>query len=165
MKNFGKVLGKVCLILGIILALDLFGILGFTYPASKENQPLKHPIKVTQIQKNFLTLEDGRTVNLDPSLTIASEFDLETLSLVDFFSDRPREVDIEELNVDGLEIVKVFVADRQFICGTPWARLVTIPLIPNSFPRYRAKMLAYGEQSEIIKPNSEHDSGLKGLQP
>jgi hypothetical protein len=50
MKLLGKIAGKICLILAILLVLDLFGVLGFTYPSSKENQPLKNPIQIIKIE-------------------------------------------------------------------------------------------------------------------
>lgn len=105
----------------VVFFLDGMGVVGFTFPRVMENDPLRKPVRVTAVTSNSFTLADGRSF-----LVIYDQH---------YFSEVITNVGVRvDLDDMGQEEFMVHTAERGWICGTPWARMITIPLIPQSVP-------------------------------
>jgi hypothetical protein len=105
----------------VAFVLDGMGVLGFTFPRAIENDPLRKPLLVTSVTSNSFTLADGRSF-----LVIYDQH-----NFFKAITNVGVRVDLDEM---GEEEFTVYTAERGWICGTPWARMITIPLIPQSVP-------------------------------
>jgi hypothetical protein len=110
------------LVFVVPILLSASGIVGFHYPRAIDNDPLRSPVYVAHVDATRLVLEDGREFefangNHEPAVMSGQ------------FGNR---VDLE-LQPDG-----TYTVYRQrtglFICGTPWARPINIPLVPDDIP-------------------------------
>jgi len=99
-------------ILVLLLAVGwVTGLVGFRYPNIVQCDPLRHPVKVTDLKGTNMLIADGRVIAFRPSYE--SEFTNE-LRQSQF------EVDIETRGTIGAAI---YVRHNTRICGTPWNRL------------------------------------------
>src|SRR5882672_10154512 len=100
-------------ILVLLLAVGwVTGLVGFRYPNIVQCDPLRHPVKVTDLKGTNMLIADGRVIAFRPSYE--SEFTNE-LRQSQF------EVDIETRGTIGAAI---YVRHNTRICGTPWAQLL-----------------------------------------
>jgi hypothetical protein len=132
-------------VIALLLATNFLGIVGFHYPRAVENDPLLAPVRVQAIDKERIVLEDGRVLRVvSPPLIELSE----KLAGSDI------RIDVEEYQPGR---VQVFVSERGWICGTPWVRLIEIPLIPDDIPINRRVPLAFAklEASDKVAANRE----------
>ncbi|QDU92660.1 hypothetical protein [Lignipirellula cremea] len=123
-------IGTLCV--AVFLATDGLGVVGLHYARAVDNDPLLAPVRVVRAKKNRLELADGRVLRVEST----SEFD----AWIKTSSDQ---VDLE-LH-EETRYVTVFGKTRGWICGTPWIRLINIPLIPDDVPINRRQIIAYGE--------------------
>jgi hypothetical protein len=125
-------------IVGLLLGLGMLtGVLGFHYPRLIENQALEHPIKVTSLDGTVMTLEDGRRIDFEYFLGDDLKAALE---------DSDYQVDIEkDVENCGPEIT-IYCNSPRFVCGTPWAQPIRIPLIPCDIPRNIREMMGCGTE-------------------
>lgn len=110
----------------VIVVLDGMSVVGFTYPRAVENDPLRKPVHVTTVTSNSFTLADGRSF-----LVIYDQHDFSEV-----ITNAGVRVDLDDM---GQKEFAVYTAERGWICGTPWARMITIPLIPQSVPINRRR--------------------------
>lgn len=97
-------------------------IIEFRYPRAVENDPLLFPVNVQSVTGNTLVLEDGRTLHVDAYHGPLDEIVQESGFRIDVETDR-----------DDSSCV-IFVSRRRWICGTPWAASIRIPLIADDVP-------------------------------
>jgi len=127
---FGGLFVAVALILGIVT-----GFIGISYPVRVDNTALSSPIKVEQITGHQIELVDGRVITLSDAYT-----DQEWENRIAYSKNL---VDLEG-DAEGPEVW--LYGDRElFICGTPWAQPIRIPIIPNRIPRNHRQLIAVGE--------------------
>ncbi|MGC4015604.1 MAG: hypothetical protein QM755_13950 [Luteolibacter sp.] len=104
------------------IAVDLLyfsGLIRITYPKIVNNPVLSHPIQVTAVSGDQITLVDGRVLKVEsmgPELTKA-------------MSESRNEVELQPSPYEPGEY-QIYGRKRRFICGTPWAGLINIPIIP-----------------------------------
>jgi len=109
------------------------GIVGFRAPRVVQNQPLMAPIRVVSIDGAKLVLEDKRIIQTEPY----SGQDLSNqLSQSDFMVD---------LEPGAGETVGVYARQTGWICGTPWAQPIRIPIIRDTVYKNRRQLIATGE--------------------
>ena len=60
MKRVLKIVGSAVGIIFILVALDVLGILGLSYPAAVKNNPLINPVRVLCITNDIMQMADGR---------------------------------------------------------------------------------------------------------
>lgn len=120
----------------VILALSasLSGCIGFHYLEVVDNQPLANPVRVREVRSSdLLELEDGRRVRLAKGIP-----DLEAWIER---SERQVEVVPKAVSSDGVILADVYVKQRLGYCGSPWANMITIRLIPDRYDRWiRSKL-------------------------
>jgi hypothetical protein len=126
LKTFATVLACVCIPTAL-------GIVRIHYPRAVENDPLRAPVKVVQVDDDRLTLSDGRVFRVDV-------FGESLAGLVAASNDR---VDLE-VNGDGRH-AEVFAKHRGWICGTPWVGIINVPLIPVNVSINRRQCIGRGE--------------------
>jgi hypothetical protein len=132
-RILSNTLGALLLIGGLIAAGILTGLVGIHYPRVTENEPLNNPIIVLKADNDHLHLEDGRVIQIDywnlrgtPS------------TLMNITKHRV------EVHQDSSGAITVYGNEKGWICGTPWAKLITIPIIPDNVYRNRKQFLAEG---------------------
>lgn len=125
----------------VIVVVSLFlvtiGIVGLRYPRLINNNPLQAPIQVVAINGTKLDLADGRVVELESPLLTSSEIQqsLQNSQML---------VDVEAADPTFPHDVTLYVKQRQFICGTPWASVIRIPLFPDNIDANRKWVLGFG---------------------
>lgn len=120
----------------VFIASNGFGIVGLRYPRAIENDPLLSPLRVASIQGNSLVLEDGRVLEV---VDVRHPLD-EMIANSDY------QIDLESHS--EVDLVFICVKSRSWICGTPWACVINIPLIPDDVPINRREMAGYGRWAE-----------------
>jgi len=111
-------------------------LVGISYPEIVENQPLESPIRVIRIEGNNVELADGRTLSLnDPSHE----------SWSDVLAQSENMIDVEEFDSD---FVAVYARQDGWVCGTPWAQPIRIPLIRDTVYKNRRELVGIGKVSK-----------------
>lgn len=126
-------------ILGLLVLGVLTGVVGIHYPRVIENQPLVNPIEISKVEGSVVTLADGRILEF--------EGDAPKGSWENFFASG-RKIDIEE---NGADEVMVWANKPGWICGTPWATPIRIPLIADDVYRNRREVVGLGTFRESQK--------------
>lgn len=117
-----------------MLLVAAIGSVGFTYPRVVAREPLQHPVKIASIQGNAITLVDGRIFDLGPPP--------DQKAWPDVFSESDGMVDIDASGNDAA----IYANQKGWICGTPWAAPIRIPLVPETVYRDRRELVALAEQ-------------------
>ena len=107
------------------------GWIGIRYPEVVENEPLNAPVGIESISAGSLKLLDGRAYTLDPHWPDEGWFKQCVPGTL---------VEIEE--VGGGEVT-VWANRPGWICGTPWAEPIRIPLIRDVVYRNRREILTF----------------------
>jgi hypothetical protein len=109
------------------------GLIGFTYPRIVENEPLHTPVRVLKIENTVMTLEDGRKLEVQS---------LGSRELEAILKESHGTIDIEtNPKISGV----VIYANRDgWVCGTPWARPLTLRLIPETVYKNRREFVDFG---------------------
>jgi hypothetical protein len=114
----------IAISLGVLLGLIITpGFIGLRYPRAKYNNPLRNPVQVDRVHGRTLVLADGRELEL-------SESSGDIAALV---AESKNRIDLVAVNDQYM----VFVNRRGWICGTPFAAMIQIPLIPVDVPMNR----------------------------
>lgn len=113
----------------LLLAPFLYHATTFHYLEVVENDPLVAPVRVVSVREDLVELEDGRVFQLQGvhwlgELAAGSEL----------------QIDLEPADAAR---ATVFVKRRQTICGTPWARPISIPIIADKVPAYTREFAGY----------------------
>lgn len=127
------IVALVCL----FVATEGFGLIGLHYPRAIDNDPLVSPVTVTLVAPNVLQLEDGRRLEV--------AFQDLGVALDKAISDSDGKIDME---VGNNGVVSVYLKRRSWVCGTPWARAINIPLIPDDVPLNRRQLVGTGRFQE-----------------
>ena len=139
MKKAAITLG---LIAGLLVTGYLVGFVGIRYPRVIENQPLLDPQPVARIDGDRIELQDGRIFQ------VLDDVARDEWPVSD--ADIHRLVDIEpDFGDDGF----ILYGNRHgWICGTPWAYPIVIPIIGDDVYRNRREMIALVRE---ITPKTE----------
>ena len=133
MKNSAAILLLICVVLGLGA---FMGLIGFHYPRVIENQPLSNPIAISNVEGLAVSLTDGRILELESYDYNGSENHLLAKGTM---------IEIEEIS-DG-EVV-IWGNKPGWICGTPWAQPIRIPLLADDVYRNRREMLSFATYAE-----------------
>ena len=129
MRIFVYSVGLIFLLLVIAAAL---GMVGFHYPHVVQDQPLNDPVAVLHVESNRLFLADGRVIEAD----VDSEQEITNrLAQSDFL------IDVEQ-GQDGF--VGIYARQDGWICGTPWAQPILIPVFRDTVYRNRRELITIG---------------------
>ena len=123
------------LILTVLLLLggSLTGVVGFHYPSITQNEPLKNPQKVLSIHGAEIVLQNGRVVRID---------DADISQISNKLSQAAFEIDLEGGDHGGA--VGIYGRQNGWVCGTPWAKPIRIPLIRDRVYKNRRQLIALG---------------------
>ncbi|MES2923598.1 MAG: hypothetical protein V4819_18730 [Verrucomicrobiota bacterium] len=138
MKNF---VASAFIVLAVIATGIFTGFIGIRYPRVVENQPLRSPVRVVAVDGSRITLGDGVVVELDDSPMKG------TWSST--MSDTHHWIDVES---SGGDEVLIFGNRKGWICGTPWAQPIRIPLIPVDVYRNRREVIGFGTRLSSSTP-------------
>ena len=116
----------------LVLLCWQFRIVQIHYPKVIENNPLRSPRKVESISGRNFVLEDGRTF----------ESQMSPDDLKEFIRESGFQLDIEHEAGDSYA---VYYKHRGWLCGTPWAGLIAIPLIPDNVPINSRKLMTFAK--------------------
>lgn len=122
---FGIVLGA------IFVALVAVQFVGIHYPLVIQDEPLRNPARIVNVSGKLVTLEDGRKLRMEG---IESEDDWNSI-----FQQSNYQIEIEA-NDDGAMII---ARQKGWICGTPWAQPIRVPLIPDIVYKNRKKVVGF----------------------
>jgi hypothetical protein len=136
--RISDLIGTGLLVMALLLLATYVGIVDFTYISWIENHPLKNPVRITNVDRGLLDLEDGRQIWISASSDL-----LPTLREAGF------EVELQEVEND----VMLWGKEKQSIgvCGyaSAWIHL---PIIPIKTNRYRRIGIGWGEFLEPVFP-------------
>ncbi len=132
------------LLVAVVLVIGLAGwgvksgFVSIHYPRIIENEPLRSPVQVVSVDGSRILLEDGRVI----------EFEDEPLkgTWESTMNDTDHRVDVES-GGDG-KVMVVYGNQKGWICGTPWAQPICLPLIAEDVYRNRRSILGHGIQQE-----------------
>jgi hypothetical protein len=146
MKTYWTILIVVVL---LFACAPMIGLVGFHYPRVIENEPLEDPHRVVRFEGSNLFLENGTIIALEPFWT---EPMAEQLKMASF------EVDLERQN-DG----SCYVLARRngWICGTPWAQPIRIPLIADTVYKNRRELIGVG--SDVVPKGAATNGSAAGV--
>ncbi|NQZ68002.1 MAG: hypothetical protein HRT89_08025 [Lentisphaeria bacterium] len=116
------------LLLGLVLLIPLtyFRIISFSYPVFVNNQPLKKPVKVTNVNGTQLILGDGRSLNFEDI----------------YFPIQPGDFVELEAQEDGT--LYVYTSERRRYCSRAFGNpTVRIPLFKKEYKQNRKSVAAY----------------------
>ena len=121
------------LMLILLVIASALGMVGFHYPHVIRDQPLNDPVKVLRVESNRLFLADNRIIEVDlyPKQEITNQF-----AQSDFM------IDVEH-GRDG--IVGIYARQNGWICGTPWAQPIRIPIFRDTVYRNRRELITIGK--------------------
>lgn len=108
------------------------GMVSFSYPDVIENQPYKNPIKVVSFSDNTITLENGKEYFIGNHAEIAFDMIKNAGNVIE----TPEGVDFGvKCRVEG------------WICGTPWAQPIVIPIFSEKV--YKNRIHVVGVAHEV----------------
>ncbi|TWU04650.1 hypothetical protein [Stieleria varia] len=117
---------------GALLLAWMSGVVGFHYTRVVDDEPLQNPVEVIGVVENQLYLSDLRVIKLQ---TGSHEQLLEAITQSAY-----------QVDIQGTEpYVTLYARTNRWVCGTPWAQPIRIPLIPETVYRNRREMIGYGE--------------------
>ena len=116
----------------VLTVASLSGVIGLRYPRVIENEPLDNPIKVLRVDGSRLHLSDSRIIETKgPTVESLAK----AISESDFY------VDVEGSG----SLITVHARQDGWICGTPWAQPIRVPIFPDTVYRNRRELIAVGE--------------------
>lgn len=125
------------------------GLVGFHYPKVVLDEPLCNPKAVVRIDGTNIFLHDGTGIAIDS---------LGALEISNKLSQSAFEVDVE--GAKG-ETAAIWARQNGWICGTPWAQPIRIPLIGDTVYKNRRQLIAVGS----FLSSSQLDGAADGKQP
>jgi hypothetical protein len=140
------------LVIAVLLAVGgaSIGVVGFRYPKVIQNEPLKHPQKVVRVEGTDLVLQNGRTVRVEG---------IDHSEITNKLAQAAFEVDLEGGDEGA---VSIWARQSGWICGTPWAQPIRLPLIPDRVYRNRKQLIALGS---FVRSDSQQSGSASRSQP
>jgi hypothetical protein len=134
----------------LILCASMIGMVGFHYPHVIQDEPLQHPQNVLRVEGTNIVLESGAMIALDQ---------VDASGISNKLKQSAFQVDIE-----GAKGGPVGIWARQdgWICGTPWAQPIRIPLIRDTTYKNRRELIAVGS---YLESGGQQDGAANGSQP
>lgn len=127
-----KILCTLAFALLLLVTASFTGLVGFRYPTVVEDEPLLAPSKVLFIDGDEIHLTDSRVIRIRST---SAQSLREAIAESDF-----------SIDVSGCgDLVVIYARQDGWICGTPWAQPICIPLIPETVYQNRRELLAIGE--------------------
>lgn len=117
----------------ILLGGLLTGVVGFHYAGIIQNEPLKNPQKVLSIRGDEIVLQGGSVIRID---------DADISQISNKLSQAAFEVDLE--GGDHGNAVGIYGRQNGWVCGTPWAKPIRIPLIRDRVYKNRRQLITLG---------------------
>lgn len=127
-----KIVTTIAVATLLLAAASVTGIVGFRYPHVLEDEPLRDSIKVFRIEGNEIHLADSRVV------VVGTAVEDELRGAV---AESELFVDVE---VDRA-FATVYARQDGWVCGTPWAQPIRIPVFRDTVYRNRRQVIAFGE--------------------
>jgi hypothetical protein len=127
----------------VIAVASSCGIVGFRYPDVIDDQPLKDPIRVLSVEGSRLHLADSRTFQCQ---------NMSEKALKDAITQSDFTIDIEVFESTAV----VYARPDGWVCGTPWAQPIQIPIFADKVYRNRRVPIAVGEfvsTVELLDPS------------
>ncbi len=150
-KVIMKLAFTIVLAVAVLIGLgSMFGLVGVRYPRVITDEPLKHPQKVVRIEGTKLSLADGAVVTLEG----VEEGNLSNILWQSEFT-----VDIDESTGGD---VGVWARQNGWVCGTPWAQPIRIPLIRDTVYKNRRQMIAL---CSVMRPGGQPGGAANQSQP
>jgi len=128
---------KYIIVVIVVVAFGVYSywakLIGFTYPNVIENQPFVNSLKITKIEGDVTTLSNGCRIK--------------TIQRYD--NNKKSHVQVGDsvyLDHIGDEEYMVKALVDGWVCGTPWARCVTVPLIKQDVYKNRIEVVLLGKK-------------------
>lgn len=109
------------------------GLIGFTYPRIIDTEPLLAPAVVVKVENTVVTLEDGTRIEIQG---LTSE------EIKEVLRESHQRLDIK--TSANLEERLIYANRNGWVCGTPWATPLTLPLVPQTVYKNRREFVAFG---------------------
>jgi hypothetical protein len=134
----------------LIFCASMIGMVGFHYPHVIQDEPLQNPQKVLRVEGPNIFLESGAIIALDhvDASSISNKLDQSAFR-----------VDIEGAKGGPLAI---WARQDGWICGTPWAQPIRIPLIRDTIYKNRRELIAVGS---YVESGGQQSGPANGSQP
>src|SRR4051812_43856517 len=117
----------------LIVGCLMFGVIGFHYPKVIQNEPLHNPQKVVRIIGSDVVMQNGAVLRID---------NMDASEISNKLSQSTFEVELDG-GPNG-EPVAVWARQKGWVCGTPWAQPIVIPLIRDTVYKNRRCVVASG---------------------
>lgn len=124
-------------LLATVFIANAVGLIGFHYPQAVENEALLDPVAVKSVSEEKLLLGDGRVLQLDHV----------------FVSDLDKSLAETGSQIEIGENGEIYIARYRWICGTPWATLIEIPLFADEVPLNHRELV--GVAASIRPPHRD----------
>ncbi len=150
MKIASYVLAIGIVLVGLLAVGSRFGLVGFHYPYVILNEPLRSPQKVLRVEGGNIILENGQVIALDERYAS----DINSKLIQSGF----------EIDIHGSkgEPVAIFARQNGWVCGTPWAQMIRIPLIRDTTYKNRRQLVAVGT---YVESGGQQDGAANRGQP
>jgi len=128
-----KVTGYIVVtVLVVVVFGSMIGLVGFHYPSVIQDEPLRNPQKVLRVEGTNIFMEGGAVIALDQVYASGLCNKLKQSGV--------------QIEVEGArgEPVAIFARQDGWVCGTPWAQPIRIPLIPDRIYKNRRELVAVG---------------------
>jgi hypothetical protein len=146
-KTVATILSVAALLLVCAL---MMGMAGVHYPRIIRDEPLQHPQTVVRIEGTNLVLESGAIIAFDG---------IEAASISNKLQQSEFAVDIDGAQGEALAI---WARQDGWVCGTPWAQPIRIPLIRDTTYKNRRQMIAVGS---YVRSGGQQDGSADGSRP
>jgi len=108
------------------------GLIGFHYAHVVQNEPLRNPQRVVRLDGVELALQNGAVIRVEA---------LDTGEMSNKLSQSAFEIDVESGKEETLGI---YARQNGWVCGTPWAQPIRLPIIRDTVYRNRRVLIAFG---------------------
>lgn len=123
----------------LILASWATGLVGFHYPKVIQDEPLHQPLRVVRVEGTNLFLQNGDIIAL---------YGLDASQINNMLSQTAFEIDVKNQNGD----LVIFARQNGWVCGTPWAQPLRVPLFEDTVYKNRRQLIAMGTYIQTTRP-------------
>ncbi len=134
---------------------SFLGVVGFHYPRVIQNEPLKNPQKVVSVHGTDIVLERGAVISIHPVTGVDTT---EASQISNLLNQTAFEIEVEDRGGP----IAIYGRQNGWICGTPWAQPVRIPLIPDQVYKNRKRLIGLGS---YVQSESQRNGPANGSQP
>ncbi len=146
-----KIVATILIVVALlVVTASVIGLIGFHYPDVVQDEPLRNPQKVVRVEGTNIYLESGAIVALDG---------INTLEISNKLRQSAFEIDVEGTNK---EPVAIWARQDGWVCGTPWAQPIRIPLIRDTTYKNRRELIAVGS---YVDSNDRRGGAADASQP